>query len=388
MKTTLLPLGLLFLSACTKTFDTGTPEQVSSQPPQVCDFGLQHFNLSKRPTVRETAGRKPLKQVPLADGGAVILLDFDGQLVSNTVWNTAGDIVCTPANLTTDAMSEIIDRVGNDYSPFNVNITTNEAVYNAAAPAKRMRVIITESYEWYGMAGGVGYIGSFNWGNNTPCFVFSSLLEYDTKKIAEAISHEAGHTCGLYHQSTYDPNCFRISDYNYGFGAGETGWAPIMGSSYFQNLTLWHNGPNSNGCNTLQDEVYIIGSATGGMRPDDYSNSKSRARVLTDTADGLINNSTDLDFFYIDIATTKSISAEPFSTGVNNTAANLDLVIKVYDNSGAQLMVIDNPQTLNVSTTLNPGKYYISVSTISNQYAGTYGMMGWYSISLFSPGSR
>jgi hypothetical protein len=31
---------------------------------------------------------------------------------------------------------------------------------------------------------------------------------------------------------------------------------------------------------------------------------------------------------------------------------------------------------------LNPGKYYLAVTTTANQYAGKYGMLGRYNIAL------
>ncbi|MER3498561.1 MAG: hypothetical protein C4308_07960 [Chitinophagaceae bacterium] len=53
---------------------------------------------------------------------SVILIDFDGQLVSATCWNTSGDINAAPANLTQAQQDEIVNRVSEDYRPFNVTI--------------------------------------------------------------------------------------------------------------------------------------------------------------------------------------------------------------------------------------------------------------------------
>ncbi len=242
--------------------------------------------------------------------------------------------------------------------------------------------MITETYQWYGNgAGGVSFIGSFTWGN-TPCFVFSLLLNYNTKMIAEAVSHEAGHTLGLYHQAKYDASGVIISEYNSGQGAGEIGWAPIMGVGYYQNETIWHNGPNPYGATSYQDDVAIITNAIGSTNTDDYSNTTTNAKSLTGSLDGLINNTGDIDFFYVDNTTTKNISVTPFSVAANNIGANLDLVLKIYNSSGILISTVDNPNALNVTTTLDPGKYYLAVTTIANQYAGTYGMLGKYNITL------
>ena len=270
----------------------------------------------------------------------------------------------------------------NDYSPFNVVVTTDESTYNSANIAKRTRVVITETWEWYGQVGGTSFIGSFTWGNNTPCFVFSSLLNYNVKAIAEACSHEAGHTLGLRHQSVYDANCVKLSEYNYGQGTGETGWAPIMGVGYNENLTLWHKGPNSISCSTIQDDAATIASVAG-FKNDDYSNTTSGAAILTTSLNGVINNSSDIDFFSVNLSTTENISVIPFNVGVGNAGADVDLVLKIYNSKGTVLSVIDNPITLDAGTTLFPGNYFLSVSTTDNLYTTRYGMLGKYTLSLY-----
>ena len=121
-------------------------------------------------------------QVPILSSypsaSAVIFLDFDGHTVANGAWNVSGPIYCGASGLNTAQMTEVFNRVAEDYRPFNINITTDSTRYLAAPLAKRMRVIVTVSYEWYGSAGGVAYVGSFSWGDDTPCFVFSGLLGY------------------------------------------------------------------------------------------------------------------------------------------------------------------------------------------------------------------
>src|SRR5262245_30079442 len=124
-------------------------------------------------------------QVPVLSSypsaSAVVFLDFDGQTVDNTSWNYNGPICCAPSGLSTADITTAFTRVAEDYRPFNINITTDSTKYFAAPANRRMRVIVTTSWEWYGQAGGVAFIGSFTWGDNTPCFVFSSLLGYNVK---------------------------------------------------------------------------------------------------------------------------------------------------------------------------------------------------------------
>ena len=348
--------------------------------------------MAKRPAINIEVGKgKPGSGTGGTGGGGtsptpppaanVIYLDFNGQYVSNTMWNTNGAITCAPANMSAEEIALIFQRIITDYAPFNITVTTDETVYNSGNPAKRMRVIITESWEWFGQAGGVSYVNSFTWGNNTPCFVFSSLLGYDVKRIAEACSHEAGHTLGLRHQSVYDESGIKISDYNWGQGSGEIGWAPIMGASYNQNLSLWHYGPNSLSATTMQDDVAKI-AAVVGLISDEYSNTISNATALSTSKTGLINNSTDIDFFSINISTTKTLSLVPASVGANNDGGNLDLVLNIYNDQGALVSAINDPMILNAGITIAPGTYYVSASTTDNQFTTRYGMLSKYTISI------
>ena len=382
--------GLLFIAACSKMDKTEVQAPMApvsnsgttQKKPELCTFGITKFNLSTRPFIQELMiAEKGPSGGTTTTSGPVILLDFDGHLVRGTSWNYAGDINCSPANLTTAAINEIVQRVSIDYSPFNVTITTNESVYNSAPVSKRMRVILTETWEWYGQSGGVAYINSFTWGDNTPCFVFTSLLNYNTKNIAEAAAHEAGHTFGLYHQSKYDGNCVKLSDYNSGAGSGELSWAPIMGVGYYSNVTLWHNGANPYGCSNFQNDVGIITNVVGA-KADDFGNTTRTAGNLNTTVTGIINSTTDTDLFKVSFNTAKTINLSPVSVGTGNNGGNLDLVLTVYNSQGGLLFTIDNTSSLSASTLLNAGTYYVSAGTVSNINTTTYGMLGRYSISV------
>ena len=155
-----------------------------------------------------------------------------------------------------------------------------------------------------------------------------------------------------------------------------------MGNSYSRNLSLWHKGPNSLGCSNIQDDVAIIANVVG-YKTDDYSNSTASAVALTGSLAGCVSNNNDLDFFSLNLGTTKTVSLIPVNVGISNAGANLDLILKVYNSQGGLLAAYENPSILNTSTTLAPGNYYVSVGTAANSYATTYGMLGKYNISLY-----
>ncbi len=187
-----------------------------------------------------------------------VYLDFDGHVTTGTQWNSFFGNVVTPAydfdgNPATfgDAELERIqfiwERVVEDFSPFDVDITTEEPsdlgdlTKNGSADSRwGVRVAIGgSSFDWLGAgAGGVALVGSFNDAVDTPTYVFPAQLSNgEEKAVAEATSHEVGHTLGLSHDG--DSNF----SYYVGHGTGPTGWAPIMG---VVTPSRWFNGAKAN----------------------------------------------------------------------------------------------------------------------------------------------
>ncbi|HEY5774423.1 MAG TPA: zinc-dependent metalloprotease [Chitinophagaceae bacterium] len=323
----------------------------------------------------------------------VILLDFNGHTVAGTMWNVNGTFICNSSGLSDAGITEVFNRVAEDYRPFNINVTTNETIYNSAPYNKRMRVVITTSNEWYGSgAGGVAYINSFTWGNNSPCFVFSTLLGYNVKNVAEAASHEAGHTLGLRHQSSYNAACVMLSDYNWGQGSGEIGWAPIMGAGYNQNMTLWNSGPNSLGCGIIQDDLSVITKTENGFgyRTDDHTDlfATATSAVFNSsgqaTISGVIEKTDDKDLFKITVPVFSrlQLNAIPYNVGTGNSGSDLDLQVDVLDGSYASIGIYNPGNLLSsiIDTFINAGTYYMRIDGKGNIYAPEYGSLGSYSL--------
>ena len=144
----------------------------------------------------------------------VIYLDFDGHDASTTSWGADAigvpfDIDGNESNFSTierERIQYIWQRVAEDFAIYDIDVTTEdpgtEALRKVGASdaAYGIRVVIAgASGDWYGSAGGVAYVGSFNWDSDTPCWVFPGSLSQTEKNIAEATSHEIGHTLALNH---------------------------------------------------------------------------------------------------------------------------------------------------------------------------------------------
>ncbi len=277
-------------------------------------------------------------------------------------------------------------------------MTTELAKFLAAPLDQRIRVIITPTSACYPSVAGIAYVTSFTWGDDTPCFVFSDRLLNDGKRVAEAISHESGHTLGLYHQSSYTSTCTLTNSYHTGIGTGTTSWGPIMGNLASKNLTQWNFGPTPNGCSFLQDNLSIITTTNGfTYRPDDFGDIYSTSSTVTFTSnifsrEGIISTSTDKDIFRFDLSQMGkfNINITPFSAGANYSGANLDVKVELQDARGTTIKIYEHADSVNarIDTTLAAGTYYVIVDGTGNlNNLNDYGSLGAYNISGYYSGT-
>jgi len=347
-----------------------------------------------------------------------IYLDFNGHTTTGTAWNTkAQPTINTSAfdfdgnvnvfsNTELERIQFIWQRVAEDFAPFGINVTTQDlgadALTNTGSRDNQwgVRAAIGGSFsDWYGSsAGGVAYVNSFGNAAFGPAFVFSKSLGGGNEKYtAEAISHEVGHSLGLMHDGTSSASYFQ------GQGTGATGWASIMGSGYYKNVTQWSQG-EYNGANNKQDDLAIIsGSSNGaGYRADDFGNSAATAKVLRGTSlnqFGIIETRSDSDWFRFATGTgniSLSINnacqawiSNGFGSYSNSLLAgrspNLDIAATLYGADGT-LIASSNPLdklTASFNLNLDAGTYFLKVegvgfgNPLSNGYSD-YGSLGQY----------
>ena len=175
-----------------------------------------------------------------------IYIDFDGEnVVDDPEW---GSVIAAPHPKANDQewVTLVWERVVEDFAPFNVNITTDRSVYDATASDKRLQVIVTPTQDFLNIdedIGGIAGIGSFR--DNSPIVWTFNLTEY---YCAETISHEVGHSLGLFHDGRA-LTAVVDDEYYGGHGTGVTSWAPIMGASwddedgfFLEHVTQWSRG--------------------------------------------------------------------------------------------------------------------------------------------------
>jgi hypothetical protein len=311
-------------------------------------------------------------------GNGCVLLDFDGQYVSGTGWNNGNPITAAPANLSDADKETVWKLISEDFRPFHLNITTSEAVFNTYPKTKRMRCIFTPTNTAAPGAGGVAYLNSFRWNDDTPCWVFNG----GARAAGEAGSHEVGHTFGLSHDGRTSP----AEEYY----SGQGNWAPIMGVGYYVSLVQWSKGEYANPSTTQDDLAIITNTANGiGYRADDYGNTISAAASLNVNTAGAVSNAgviernSDVDMFaFSTTGGTLNLTFTP-----NASHPDLDIIATLYNNTGT-VITTNNPTALNasISSTLAAGTYYVSVAgTGSGSPTATgytnYGSLGYYTVT-------
>ncbi|TAE90572.1 MAG: hypothetical protein EAZ81_09605, partial [Verrucomicrobia bacterium] len=317
----------------------------------------------------------PLQSLPGAAG--VVYLDFDGEKGPFPGW---WDSDAVPSGFSNDTIRDIWIRVAEDFLPFNLNVTTDRKVYDAAPQGQRIHCIISSSYN----GGGVAYMGSFNWGGDPICWANS----YTDDGAVTVISHEIGHTLGLYHDG------FNGGEYYGGQGSGVSSWAPIMGVGYGRNIKQWSKGDYNLATNSWQDDLWTISTQNNGVayRADDVGETLESAAYLNIAAGGNVVNQQGI------IGTTGEVDAYRFKTNggtinfnlTTSYAPNLDIYAELV-NAATGLMVAstnaDDPEVnANLTTSVPAGEYLLKISGIgyaspsNNTGYSNYGSLGSYRI--------
>ncbi len=303
-----------------------------------------------------------------------IYLDFDGHTNGN-VTGSGWDNLTSPAwdfsgngAAFSDSEKQIIQkiwaRVSEDFAPFNVDVTTqdpgteNLRKFGTGDDRWGIRVVVTPNDTPAPGSGGVAYIGSFNFSDLTPVYVFNS----GEKSIAEAASHEVGHSLGLGHDGT------ATLGYYSGHGSGSTSWGPIMGASYSPNVTQWSKGEYS-GANNSEDDLAKITTNNGfTYLSDDYGSTQTASfELLTQGTSqvsgvlGVIERSTDSDWFSF----WSDAGAISLNTAPLNIGPNLGVKAELFDNAGTLLTTVNTVGALNAQVNFNlaaSGQFFLKIT--------------------------
>ncbi|MCH1865336.1 hypothetical protein [Nocardioides sp. CFH 31398] len=325
-----------------------------------------------------------------------IYLDLDGHVATGTHWNAVWGIdeVDTAVydfegDLTTDfteaERAEVFalwEAVAEDFAPFDVDVTTADpgpAALTRSSTSDReygTRVAIGASPSGIGACGpcgGVAFLGVFDevgegiHDDLQPAWVFTDLLGggRDGRIVAEAASHEVGHTLDLQHDG--------LDGLEYYSGHGR--WAPIMGAGYGRTVTQWSRGDYPAASNT-EDDLAVM--ARGGVAPrvDDHGGADDPTPLAkrggSKVADGVVGTSADVDAFSFALrrAGTRRITVLP--TG---QASNLDVRLTVLDAAGKRVARVNPPVPAGDDTEKQPSPAWLAADTAGPLPAGRYTLL-------------
>ena len=215
--------------------------------------------------------------------GKVIYLDVDGHTTTGPYWNSEpgfqpiGGALRQPGRQREqrDAIYEIWQRVSEDYLPFDVNVTTRDPGVDglrktsAADQNYGQRMVISPTNWAAGGTLGIALLDVFDESDSTTRH--SSSPAASARVIAEAVSHEAGHTLGLRHDGT-------TTGAEYYDGHGDLG--ADHGSQHLDAalITQWSRGEYAN-ANNREDDVVDI-ATYAGFRDDDHAGDRDFATLV------------------------------------------------------------------------------------------------------------
>jgi len=351
---------------------------------------------------------KPPVKHSLKGSKNVLYLDFNGHVISGTAWNenygaatykakpydTDGD----PTKFSDAEQAEIIEiwsRVAEDFSPFDVDVTTEEPATFGPTVA---RAVITASIDENKVSmpsaggGGIAYIDVFGGADfatrYSPALIYHTNL-HTSAAVAESVSHELGHNLGLSHDGSTGV------EYYDGHGSGNTSWGPVMGGAFGANVTQWSKGEYLNASNT-EDDIAIIGAKLP-LRKTGAGTSKATARALKTSGSkiadkGILTDPTVGDWYSLSTGAGEiSLAVAPFRAASGTHGGNADLRIDLL-NADGKVVASANPSgktAASLTYKAPKGVYYLRVrgagdgSPKANPPSGytSYGSIGQYGIS-------
>ncbi len=346
--------------------------------------------ISATPVPRAAAatGSLVVPQLSSNPGAPVtIYLDFDGDGAGiwggyNVTSTPAFDSDNDPSNFDAfelDQIRKMWKLVVDAYSPFDVNVTTIDP--GTLIDGRSVRAVVGGDGAWTGSVyGGLSYVGSFLDSLPNTVWVFSDYTGKGAPDhagwTARVISHEVGHSFGLWHQSIVSTTGVTQTEYD----PGTTLTSPIMGYSYSGQRATWRTGRNNFG--QSQDDVSTLLAGGVSLIGDDVPAGQSRPLTLNSASPvtGRIETAGDTDVYSFTLTAPRIVNlrVDPPVLGAHATGT-LDAAMRLTGNGvDRDLDTFNLGESLSVR--LGAGTYTVQVRAGASNLG--YANLGSYAVSL------
>ena len=411
-------MGKLFTSAIAILFAaTSCKKQIESQE-QTAGQSKEQITASCGTDISKISpsGRARLRESNMGTtfpaSETLLYLDFDGAMVrpgfggvgyssgtgqtslyTSAIVNSLRSLPAAP--LTPEQINQIVALVADDFSPFNIRITTDLSEYASYPRNLRQLHIITTFPNVVGLPFGIGGISPFtlDFIANQPSFSFASvfidpnigIFGGSLEWLASTISHEVGHSIGLDHQpqlvSLPTNPCSFAFEYNRGYGSGPLGFAPIMGFGDKRVNNWFAQCRGGNFRPSAQDDYEFISSRIQ-VRSDDFPNTLGPGSVITSNEiTGILegNKATgnpDVDFIKFNVR-------NPGPINISVTSENIDIKASLYQ-GGRLIGEYNDPDDTHVQINAPKaaGMLFLKIEGASNINMDQRFMTGQYKVTL------
>ena len=313
----------------------------------------------------------------------LLFLDFDGAIVragfpNPTGYNSpiiSGQRFCPPPSLNAEQEQAVIALVKDDYSPFNIVITTDQSVFDSYPAQNKQICIITTIPQVIGFGSGIGGVSPFNGIGSrlpfNPCFVFSNVYGSDLASIAGVISHETGHAMGLGHQHKFSEGCNFLAEYHPGFGTGPISFVPIMGDAGSKRIVNWFAQSCLSPTFGVPQNDFTLLNNQVALREDDFPGSPAGSAQPSGEITGVLEEDGDVDFIRINFRNPSDVVI---------SSENIDVKVSVYTPGGHLLGTYDDPADTGITIPGLNGNRYLKIEAVSNANMSSQFMTGQYKI--------
>ena len=314
----------------------------------------------------------------------LLFLDFDGALVRRGFPNASGLVsriigvsaaFCPAPDMTATEKERVVELVKDDFSPFNIRVTTDQAEFdNYPAANKHICIVTTVPSVVGGSSIEAGIADFANVGvrlASNPCFVFASELANDPDDVASVTSHESGHTLGLGHQHFFTNGCIFQSEYRGTAGTGPTSFGALMGIALGGGITNWFDQPClSPFFGVPQNDYELIGSQVA-VRGDDFPDAPGGDVLEHNEFTGVLERAGDADFVLINFKAPGPVTV---------SSKNIDLKVSVLTPGERLMQEFNDPEDTNVTIPIGVGMRYLKIEAADNANVSARFMTGKYKV--------